>query len=408
MNDAPSALSPITPHELDSSAGRIAAVRRIARDVAGPVAAQVDRDSRFPHEAVSALKQLGLLSILVPRELGGFGAHVGEVFAMCEALGQHCAAASMIFGMHQIQVACLVRHGQSSAFMSEYLRRQVKEQRLIASVTSEAGVGGSVRTSISPIERIAGRCHLHKDGTVVSYGEQADDLLVTVRRASDAPASDQAIVLLERAACEMTKTGSWDTFGMRGTCSPGFVIDAFFDECAIVPAPFADISGQTMLPFAHMLWSATWLGIATDAVARARAYVRSVARKMVGTLPPSATKLAEVMVALQTMRAQAHAMVHRYDLLCRQPDGGREEMSSIGFALAMNNLKIASSRAVVDIVLDAMRICGAVAYRNDTPYSVTRHLRDASSAALMIGNERILAGNASLCLVSSDEAFAEL
>ena len=44
-------------------------------------------------------------------------------------------------------------------------------------------------------------------------------------------------------------------------------------------------------------------------------------------------------------------------------------------------------------------------YRNDSPYSVTRHLRDAHSAALMIGNERIHAGNGSMHLMYRDDAL---
>ena len=47
-------------------------------------------------------------------------------------------------------------------------------------------------------------------------------------------------------------------------------------------------------------------------------------------------------------------------------------------------------------------ICGIAGYRNDTPFSVGRHLRDALSAALMIGNDRIHATNASLLLVAKE------
>ena len=48
-------------------------------------------------------------------------------------------------------------------------------------------------------------------------------------------------------------------------------------------------------------------------------------------------------------------------------------------------------------------ICGIAGYKNDSPYSLGRHLRDAHSAALMIGNDRILATNASLLLVHKDD-----
>jgi len=310
----------------------------------------------------------------------------------------------MIFAMHQIQVACLVRHGRSERFFREYLTRLAREPRLIASVTSEAGVGGSTRTSIAPIEYRAGaRCRLQKNGTIVSYCDAADDLLITARRSADAPASDQALVLVQKSQCTLERSATWDTMGMRGTCSFGYVVTTEFDGAQIVPAPFADVSAQTMVPFAHLLWAATWLGIATDAVARARKYVRDVGRRTPGQTPPGAVRLAEVCTRLQLMRLQLESLVAEFDLLASRADGGRDELSSLGFALKMNNLKVSSSELVVEIVTAALRIIGTAGYRNDSELSVVRHLRDAHSAALMIGNDRILANSSPLHLMHRDE-----
>ena len=50
----------------------------------------------------------------------------------------------------------------------------------------------------------------------------------------------------------------------------------------------------------------------------------------------------------------------------------------------MNNLKISVSDGVVQVIQQALMICGIAGYRNDSPYSVGRHLRDALSAALMV------------------------
>ena len=398
-----------TPHDTillasDDASKRVEIVRRIALEVAGPAASLVDRNARFPHEAIDALQAARMLSAYVPVELGGFGASVVELSLMCEALGQNCASAAMVFAMHQIQVACIVRHGASSPFFRAYLAEIAAQQRLIASVTTEAGVGGSTRTSISPIERDGARCKLRKDGSVVSYCDEADDLLITVRRAPDAVASDQALVLARKTQCAIEKTGTWDTFGMRGTCSPGYIIAATFDESQIVPASFAEISSQTMVPFAHILWSACWLGIAGDAVARARAFVRGLARQTPGITPPAASRVSEAATLLQMMRSNVREQARRYDELISRADGGLDELSSIGFAIQINNLKLGSSRAVVDIVTMALRICGVMGYRNDSRFSVTRHLRDAHSAALMISNERIHATNGALHLVHKDDA----
>lgn len=393
------------PAELGPDAqARVERVRQIAREVAGPSAGAVDRDARFPHETIAALKAERLLGAHVPEHLGGLGAGITELGRMCEALGQRCASAAMVFAMHQVQVACLVRHG-STPFFQGYLEELTRDQRLIASVTSEAGVGGSVRTSICPIEmQPDGGCLVRKEGTVVSYGEAADDLLVTVRRNAESVAGDQAMVLARKPQCEMTLVGSWDAMGMRGTCSPGYTITARFGAEQIVPAPFADINAHTMVPWAHILWSSAWLGIATDAVARARAFVRDTGRRMAGT-PPTATRLSDVSTHLQLMRVHVRDWARRYDRMVAAPDGGAQELSSVACAVQLNHLKLASSELVADICTRALRITGTTGYRNDSPYSITRHLRDAHSAALMIGNERIHAANGALHMVYRDDAL---
>jgi alkylation response protein AidB-like acyl-CoA dehydrogenase len=97
-------------------------VRGIAAEIAGPAADSVDREGRFPHEAVAALKTAHLMSAFVPKNLGGLGCGMVELAGMCEALAEHCASAAMVFAMHQIQVACIVRHGLSQAFFQHMSR----------------------------------------------------------------------------------------------------------------------------------------------------------------------------------------------------------------------------------------------------------------------------------------------
>src|SRR5437773_1415559 len=93
--------------------GHLDVARKIATDVAAPHAASVDADSRFPFEAMAALKDAGLLGALIPQDLGGPGLGFSEIFAICYQLGRCCSSTAMIFAMHQIQVACLLLHGRA-------------------------------------------------------------------------------------------------------------------------------------------------------------------------------------------------------------------------------------------------------------------------------------------------------
>ncbi len=372
------------------------------RPVAGAAAehaSDVDAKARFPREAIEAARQARLLSAAVPAKLGGAGASMRELAATCTSVAQACGSSGMVLAMHHIQVACIARHGLSSPFFQQYLKEVATQQILLASVTSEVGTGGDTRSSICAVEHEGGRFKLDKDATTVSYGEHADDLLVTCRRTSDASPSDQVLVLLRKGDYKLHRTGEWNTLGMRGTCSPSFKVTSSGPDTQIVPGAFADSSAQTMVPYSHILWAAVWLGIASDAFARSAAFVRGDARKKPGTVPLTATRLAEASVMLQSLRQLVTGVATEFDAVADD----REELSTMGWALKLNNLKIAASEAAPQIVHKALQICGIVGYKNDSPFSVGRQYRDSLSAALMIGNDRITSKNASMLLVFKDE-----
>jgi len=370
---------------------------RIGAEVAAPVADEVDRDARFPSEAVDALRSEGLLGALIPVRLGGGGARVPDVARAVTALGRHCSSTSMIFAMHQIQVACLVRHG-ATPFFEEYLRRVAADGLLLASATTEIGVGGDVRTSRCAVERADGRFRLTKQAPVISYGQHADAVLATARRTPESPASDQVLVVCRPPGLSLEATSGWDTLGFRGTCSLGFGLVAEGEDDLVMSVPYADISSQTMLPVSHIVWGSVWLGVAGAAVERARRFVRAEARKQPGTTPPAAVHLAELMAAHQQMTELVEGSARRFDEMAADPDAS----AGMGFAIAMNALKVSASTMVIDIVGRAMAVCGMAAYRHDSPYSLGRLLRDAHGAPLMVNNDRILANNAQMLLVHRD------
>jgi acyl-CoA dehydrogenase len=375
-------------------------VHAIGRDVVAQSADDVDRNARFPHEALAALKTENLLSAYVPQAYGGLGLNIRQLAKLCEALGQYDASTAMIFAMHQIQVGCIVHHALESDFFRDYASTLVAKQFLIASATTEVGVGGDVRSSICALKLQSGRFALEKQAPVISYGEAADAILVTCRKSEDAARSDQVMALVRRPDYDLKRLNGWDTLGFRGTCSCGFALTSAGGAEQILPVPYAVIHSKTMHPFAHIVWGSLWLGLATDALNRARVVVRQEARKNPSGLPISATRLAEADVVLHSMRSGLDMAVADYhDMLIEdRPDA----FSNFGFATRMNSLKIASSQLVIDVVSRAMIICGIAGYRNDSKASLGRHLRDAYGASIMVNNDRILGQSAMMHMGQRD------
>ncbi|MBN9232244.1 MULTISPECIES: acyl-CoA dehydrogenase family protein [Phyllobacteriaceae] len=377
---------------LSERAARVAAIAAVHAD-------DVDAKSRFPREAVDAMRLERLLSIQISGGLGGEDATVSDVAEICSLIGQSCASAAMVFAMHHIKLSSLVSHGSESDWHLAFMRRVVDDQLLLASATTEGGIGGNLRNSICAIEVNGADCHLQKDATVISYGEYADAILITSRANAEAASTDQVMTVFAKDQYTLERTQVWDTLGMRGTCSDGYLFKGDAPAMQILPKPFAEIAAQSMLATSHLLWSAVWYGIAVNAMARAQSFVRAAARKSPGAPPPGALRLAEASSLLQLLKSNIIAGLREFEAAKADHD----RLSSIGFAVAMNNVKIGSSETILTIINHAMLVCGILGYKNGTPYSLGRHLRDAHSAQLMISNDRILGNTSNLLLVHKQD-----
>ncbi len=386
----------------DRDAAFLAGIGEVAQTIAAVHADDVDRHARFPVEAVTALREQQALSAMIPEELGGGGVSFRTIAQGCFELGRRCGATAMVFAMHQIKVATVLRHLDGAPWFEGFLREVAAEQLLLASVTSEQGTGGDMSRSIAAVTPTdaPGVFSFEKQAPTVSYGAYADALITTLRRTPEAEANDQVVVLTRASETTLEPKGTWDPLGMRGTCSPGYVVSAArLPAEQILAAPFSDVMTQTMVPVSHILWSHIWLGIATDAFDRARAFVRAAARQKPGEPVPAALKLSNVMRELSLLRAEVHGALDEFEA-CDAED--REKLSTMAMALRFNNLKLAASEQAPRVCQGAMGVCGIVGFKNDTPFSIGRHLRDSMSAALMVANDRLIQTNAGLLLIAKE------
>jgi acyl-CoA dehydrogenase len=396
--DEPSVMMPaafgIGEADLPARALRIEA----AASVAGEFAAEVDRDGRFPAEALASLKDQRLMGMAIPVAFGGDGAGIAEVADACFRLGRSCSSAALIFAMHQIKVACIVRHGIGSAFHEGVLRDVAARQWLLASSTTEGATGGNVRNSAVAVEaQEDGSIALDRDSTVISYGAQADVIVTTARRSAEASGSDQVLVVLLRDHYRLDPGQAWDTLGMRGTCSRGFRLHARGGAEQVLPVGYDVIHARTMTPVAHVLWGAVWAGIAAAAVERAQSFVRTAARRAKGQMPPGAPHYTRAQSALRNLRTMVRDGAARYEAALAD----EALFSSLDFNVAMNLLKVEASETAVAAVMSSLRACGLSGYRNDGESSIGRHLRDVLSSPLMINNDRILSSLATPALMSA-------
>ena len=394
MNDSSVAPSATVAAALSGAglADRAAAVVAIAARHAG----EVDSAPRFPSESFAAVKAQRLLGIFVPVNLGGEGVAVREVADVCYRLAQACSSTAMIYAMHQVKVACLVRHGRGSEGIERVLRRLCAAQLLLASSTTEGMGGGNVRSSEAAVEHRDGRIHLERRASVISYGSQADGIVTTARRAADAESSDQVLVAFLKDDYTLTRLQGWNTLGMRGTCSEGYTLKASGSPGQVLPEPYENVHQRTMVPFAHLLWGSVWAGIAAGATARAQAFVRHAARHAGGQAPPGAPQLTQALSNLRILRGVLANSLRAYESKMDDP----KALGALEFQSQITLTKVEVSELAVATVLTALRVCGLSGYRCDSEFSVERQLRDVLSSPLMINNDRILSSLAGTSLMA--------
>lgn len=365
-------------------------------EVAAHHAEAVDRDAVFPAEAIAAARRADLFGMMVPEAFGGEGVTVSDAAEVCYTLGQACASTAMIVAMHQAALACIIHHHHDNPWQVALLRRVAEENLLLASSTTEGMGGGNVRSSVAPLVYEGGRIAFQRAATVMSYGAEADGIVTTARRDAESVGSNQALVVFLKRDYALRQTGSWQTLGMRGTCSAGFALEAGGCAEQILPVGYDKIHPQSMVPVSHLVWSAVWIGIAAAALSRAQAFVRTAARRAGGQMPPGASQFTRAAVGLRNLRGRLAAALAEYEAVRDDPLvlGGLEMQS------ALNLLKVDVSERAVETVMAAMRACGLAGYRSDGDFGIGRHVRDILSAPIMVHNDRILSNISAATLMS--------
>jgi len=376
--------------------GDLSVRTRAAADVAAKHAAAVDAEARFPAEAFGTIRAQRLLGIMVPTDLGGEGASLSKVMDVCYQLGQACASTGMIYAMHQVKVACVARHAQGNPALLGLLRRLCAEQLLLASSTTEGLAGGNVRASEAPVVVSGDQFTLERRATCISYGAAADGMVTTARRTPDSPASDQVLVAVLKENYTLTHLQGWDTLGMRGTCSDGYLLKVSASRDHILPVPYERIHVESMVPTAHLCWGSVWAGIAASATGRAQTFIRHASRHANGQLPPAAAHFTKALSSLRTLRGLLTSGASNYERIMDD----ELALASKEYQAMITLTKVEASELACSVVADAMRACGLSGYRNDTEFSIGRHLRDVLSSPIMINNDRILASLAPSALLS--------
>jgi len=347
-------------------------------------------EKAFADAILARMRADGLLSVVVPETFGGPGLGVGDVARITFEIARHSGSAGLIYAMHMSQALSVVRHG-SGPFFEDFQRRMVRDAMLIASGTSEKGVGGDIFGSICTVEATdaPGVLTVSKESPNISYIDHADAILVSANRMDAKGRKRQVLIAAEASGTEFSATREAQFMGMRGILNKPWVLTARFPEAAILDDQFPAIARATMTPSIQIFWAALWSGIAATALDRAKLFVTREMSDDGEVTPVVRHELTRLVDRHYAMNAIIRDAIGEYE---KGGAGGME----FGPAARINRVKVVCSRLLNEICLGALGIIGIRGYATGGPYSLAEPLADALSAPIMVSNYRLSMNNAKI------------
>ncbi|MDX3458209.1 acyl-CoA/acyl-ACP dehydrogenase [Streptomyces sp. ME02-8801-2C] len=371
-------------------------------DILSENADRTDREAGFPVAGLQALRDCGLMGINVPPEYGGRGASLEEITKVARTLAPACLSTAMIWAMHVSQADALVRHA-SADLRSEVLPRIAAGKEYLASVTTEAGRGSDLFTAHTPLRVENGRAAFTgRRAPVVTGGMQADGFLVTLRAHQEAQPHEVSLLYARREQLTLVGSGDWDPMGMRGTESLGWEISGEVPAGNVVgeAGKFQEVARESMVPTAHIGWSACWLGAAEGAYRRLIRWLRAPRRQ--GGPQVRSELLRERLGRIRVDLDLVSAYLHR---VCASVEAARAEGSGLSAPvtqLRLNSLKLAASELTFRAVDAMLQTAGmGPGYMRSAPLGLERAFRDLRSARLNHSNDRMWPATGALALLDT-------
>jgi alkylation response protein AidB-like acyl-CoA dehydrogenase len=340
---------------------------RKAAAVAVEHAARHDGERTFPLEGLNELERNGYLALALPQRFGGGGATVAEVALGNLELAKGDASLALVVAMHN---ALLGRVRDAGVWPPAQLERVATVGGLINSLASEPEMGSPSRGGLpSTTARPApdgfvlnGQKTFSSGSTVLRWG------VISARVETDAePYLGNFLVPMDTRGVRIEPT--WDTLGMRATCSHTVVLeDVVVGADAEVPRA---TSMKEALPH-ERAWSlsisAVYLGIAEAARDFALAFARSrkptaLGGKAIASLPNIRERAARMDLLLFEARAVLVGTARAWDAA---PAAHMEGALAAAKVVATNN--------AVAVAEQAMRLVGGSSMDRGLP--LERHYRD--------------------------------
>jgi alkylation response protein AidB-like acyl-CoA dehydrogenase len=354
----------------------IETVRRFVAKEVTPVAAEFEREDRFPADIVAGMRELGLFGVTIPESYGGLGLDLLTYIAVIEELAYGWMSLTGIINTHTMAATLIMQHGNDEQ-KQRWLPSMASGDRRGALSLSEPDAGSDTRNISCRAARDGDEYIVNGTKAWVTNGERA--AIVALAARTDEGIS--AFVVEKEPGPQFEGISVSKHVGKLGYKGVETVEMAYTDH----RIPAANLIGDAGrgLPQILGVLEVGRINIASRAVGVARAAFDAAltyAQQRVTFGKPIAEHQAiQLKLADMATRLQAARLLTR--------DAAERKAAGLRCDVEAGMAKLFASETALELATEAMRIHGGMGYTTEMP--VERYYRDAPLMVIGEGTNEI-------------------
>ena len=354
-------------------------VREFAENEVRPIAAQIDREHRYPLATVKRMGELGIMGMTIPEEYeGSAGDNVSYIIAV-EELSRVCASHGVILSVHMSVCTYPIYLLGTEAQKKKYLPDLCTGRKIGAFAITEPGAGSDASAQTTTAEKKGDKYIIRGSKIFITNGAYADTFLVLAMTDKPKGIKGGATAFIVEKSFPGFKVGQ--TEDKMGICASS-TTELIFDNMEVPAENVLGTEGEGFkvamktLDAGRISIGAQAMGIAQGALDAAIEYAKE--RKQFGQ-PIAANQGLQWMLADMATRTEAARRLVYHAAAIK--DAGQ----NYGQAGAM--AKLFAGETATWVTNKALQIHGGIGYTKS--YPVERYFRDAKITEIYEGTSEI-------------------
>ncbi|MEZ4606375.1 MAG: acyl-CoA dehydrogenase family protein [Deinococcales bacterium] len=375
-------MGPYTQEMDFSLSDHLLSMRQMVRDFAqseiAPIAAELDKNPRFPRESLKKMAALGLLGVMTPEAYGGAGLdHLSYAVLVEEIAAADAAHATLMSVTNGFPQQLLLAYG-SEAQKDRYLRPLAKGDYIGGFCLSEPHCGSDAVAMTTKALKTEGGYILQGQKAWITAGGEAEVYLVLAKTKPEAGARGVSCFIVEKSNPGISFGKPEEKLGQHASVTTTVSFEDCFvpDEALIGQEGQGFVMAMGLLDGGRIGIAALAVGVARAAFEAARNYAneRQAFGQSLRHFQGISFKLADMATRLEAARLLTHKAAWL-------KDKGRQVSQEASMA------KLFASEMSSFVTHQALQIFGGYGYTKD--YPVEKYFRDARVTEIYEGTSEI-------------------